>query len=212
VGDDATVAELWACREDRRGFSLSRRTDADVALARQGWAGGLPPQSPLQIADPRMAAFEMDGARGLRERRIGKRACGDRRRVGQAFRFPEHRRAAVGTEVEGHAKSAVALARIEAGAAVGGDVLVAKEGGDAVGAAGALLAGEAAAERHFLRFALAEPLSTNETPPAYASKMTWRENNRRVSNGEQYLMATDAALQHLISQQWKRYWQRQNRR
>jgi hypothetical protein len=29
--------------------------------------------------------------------------------------------------------------------------------------------------------------------------MAWRENNRRISNGEQYLMATDAALQHPIS-------------
>jgi len=25
---------------------------------------------------------------------------------------------------------------------------------------------------------------------AYASEMAWRENNRRVSNGEQYLMTT----------------------
>jgi hypothetical protein len=31
---------------------------------------------------------------------------------------------------------------------------------------------------------------------AYASEMAWRKNNRRVSNGEQYLMAADAALQH----------------
>jgi len=34
---------------------------------------------------------------------------------------------------------------------------------------------------------------------AYAHEMAWRENNRRISNGEQYLMATDAALQHPIS-------------
>jgi hypothetical protein len=34
---------------------------------------------------------------------------------------------------------------------------------------------------------------------AYASEMAWRENNRRVSNGEQYLMATDAALQHPVT-------------
>lgn len=38
---------------------------------------------------------------------------------------------------------------------------------------------------------------------AYASEMAWRENNRRVSNGEQYLMAADAALSHPISRQWK---------
>jgi hypothetical protein len=42
---------------------------------------------------------------------------------------------------------------------------------------------------------------------AYASEMAWRENNRRISNGEQYLMATDAALQHPVSRQWKGYWQ-----
>jgi transposase-like protein len=46
---------------------------------------------------------------------------------------------------------------------------------------------------------------------AYAREMAWRENNRRVSNGEQYLMATDAALQHPVSRQWKGYWQRSGR-
>jgi hypothetical protein len=43
---------------------------------------------------------------------------------------------------------------------------------------------------------------------AYASEMAWRENNRRVSNGEQYLMAADTALQHPVSRQWQGYWQR----
>src|ERR1700730_2667996 len=43
---------------------------------------------------------------------------------------------------------------------------------------------------------------------AYASEMAWRENNRRVSNGEQYLMTTSAALTHPVSRQWKGYWQR----
>ena len=33
---------------------------------------------------------------------------------------------------------------------------------------------------------------------AYASEMAWRENNRRVSNGEQYLMTTSAALTHPV--------------
>jgi ISXO2-like transposase domain len=42
---------------------------------------------------------------------------------------------------------------------------------------------------------------------AYASEMAWREDNRRVSNGEQYLMATNAALKHSVSRQWKGYWQ-----
>jgi hypothetical protein len=38
--------------------------------------------------------------------------------------------------------------------------------------------------------------------------MAWRENNRRTSNGEQFLMATSAALQHAVSGQWKGYWQK----
>jgi len=43
---------------------------------------------------------------------------------------------------------------------------------------------------------------------AYAQEMAWREDNRRVSNGEQFLMATGAALAHPVSRQWKGYWQR----
>jgi hypothetical protein len=43
---------------------------------------------------------------------------------------------------------------------------------------------------------------------ANAREMAWRENNRRVSNGEQYLMAADAVLQHPVSRVWKGYWQR----
>jgi len=43
---------------------------------------------------------------------------------------------------------------------------------------------------------------------SYANEMTWREDNRRVSNGELYLMAADAALKHPISKNWKGYWQR----
>ncbi len=42
----------------------------------------------------------------------------------------------------------------------------------------------------------------------YAAEMAWREDNRRVSNGEQYLAATSAALAHPVSRQWKGYWQR----
>ena len=44
---------------------------------------------------------------------------------------------------------------------------------------------------------------------SYASEMSWRENNRRISNGEQYLIATNAALQAPVSRQWKGYWQRE---
>jgi hypothetical protein len=38
--------------------------------------------------------------------------------------------------------------------------------------------------------------------------MAWREDNRRISNGEQYLAVADAALKHPVSRQWKGYWQR----
>jgi transposase-like protein len=43
---------------------------------------------------------------------------------------------------------------------------------------------------------------------AYAAEMAWREDNRRRSNGEQYLIAVNAVLAHPISRQWKGYWQR----
>jgi hypothetical protein len=43
---------------------------------------------------------------------------------------------------------------------------------------------------------------------SYAGEMAWREDHRRVSNGEQYLLATNAALRHPVSRQWKGYWQR----
>ncbi len=43
---------------------------------------------------------------------------------------------------------------------------------------------------------------------AYAAEMAWREDNRRRSNGEQYLVAVNAALAHPVSRQWKGYWQR----
>lgn len=43
---------------------------------------------------------------------------------------------------------------------------------------------------------------------AYAMEMAWREDNRRLSNGEQYLAATAAALAHPVSRIWKGYWQR----
>ncbi|TAL78091.1 MAG: IS1595 family transposase [Beijerinckiaceae bacterium] len=43
---------------------------------------------------------------------------------------------------------------------------------------------------------------------AYSREMAWRENNRRVSNGAQYLMAASAALAHPVSRQWKGYWKK----
>jgi hypothetical protein len=38
--------------------------------------------------------------------------------------------------------------------------------------------------------------------------MAWRKGNRCISNGKQFLPATSSALAHLISRQWKGYWQR----
>ncbi len=46
---------------------------------------------------------------------------------------------------------------------------------------------------------------------AYADEMAWREDNRRKSNGEQYLTIANAALTHPISQRWSGYWQRSSR-
>ena len=43
---------------------------------------------------------------------------------------------------------------------------------------------------------------------AYAAEMSWREDRRRSSNGEQFLGVTAAALAHPVSRQWKGYWQR----
>lgn len=43
---------------------------------------------------------------------------------------------------------------------------------------------------------------------AYANEMAWREDNRRISNGEQFLKALGASLAHPVSREWKGYWQR----
>jgi transposase-like protein len=43
---------------------------------------------------------------------------------------------------------------------------------------------------------------------AYAAEMDWREDNRRISNGAQYLTVASAAAKHPPSKQWKGYWQR----
>jgi transposase-like protein len=43
---------------------------------------------------------------------------------------------------------------------------------------------------------------------AYASEMDWREDNRRISNGEQYLLAASAVAKHGVSDKWCGYWQR----
>jgi transposase-like protein len=43
---------------------------------------------------------------------------------------------------------------------------------------------------------------------AYAGEMSWREDNRRQSNGAQYMTLASAAAHHPVSRQWKGYWQR----
>lgn len=43
---------------------------------------------------------------------------------------------------------------------------------------------------------------------AYADEMAWREDFRRLSNGEQFLTIASAGLHHPVSRQWKGYWQR----
>lgn len=42
----------------------------------------------------------------------------------------------------------------------------------------------------------------------YADEMAWREDMRRVSNGDQYVMVVAAAMAHPVSRVWKGYWQR----
>ena len=48
----------------------------------------------------------------------------------------------------------------------------------------------------------------SQHPGAYANEMAWREDNRRLSNGEQFLTIAAAGLHHPVSRQWKGYWQR----
>ena len=43
---------------------------------------------------------------------------------------------------------------------------------------------------------------------AYASEMAWREDNRRVSNGEQFTAIAGLAARFPVSVKWSRYWQR----
>jgi len=43
---------------------------------------------------------------------------------------------------------------------------------------------------------------------AYAAEMDWREDNRRVANGDQYRAIVAAAAAHPVSRQWKGYWRR----
>lgn len=44
---------------------------------------------------------------------------------------------------------------------------------------------------------------------SYAAEASWREDNRRVSNGGLAAMVAEAAMGARVSRQWKGYWQRQ---
>ncbi len=43
---------------------------------------------------------------------------------------------------------------------------------------------------------------------AYANEMAWREDARRINNGEQFLLLLLASLDHPKSRQWCGYWER----
>ena len=43
---------------------------------------------------------------------------------------------------------------------------------------------------------------------SYANEMAWREDNRRVPNGDLYKLVAGAALAHSVSREWSGYWQR----
>lgn len=43
---------------------------------------------------------------------------------------------------------------------------------------------------------------------SYAHEASWREDNRRVANGDQAAMVLEAAMDAPVSRQWKGYWQK----
>ena len=45
---------------------------------------------------------------------------------------------------------------------------------------------------------------------AYADEMAWREDHRRVANGEQFKLIARGAMHHPKSAMWAGYWQRAN--
>lgn len=62
------------------------------------------------------------------------------------------------------------------------------------------------AER-FERWIFEDVLPTIRKTGSYDGEMDWREDHRRASSGEQFLMVTSAAMGHAVSRQWKGYWQ-----
>jgi len=45
----------------------------------------------------------------------------------------------------------------------------------------------------------------------YSAEMAWREDNRRVSNGEQFKAIATLAIRHPVSSKWCGYWERHER-
>jgi hypothetical protein len=43
---------------------------------------------------------------------------------------------------------------------------------------------------------------------AYAGEASWREDNRRISNGSQAMLIGERAMASPVSRLWKGYWQR----
>ncbi|MBB4096972.1 transposase-like protein [Sphingomonas kyeonggiensis] len=43
---------------------------------------------------------------------------------------------------------------------------------------------------------------------AYAGEASWREDNRRISNGSQAMLVGESAMASAVSRQWAGYWQR----
>jgi hypothetical protein len=43
---------------------------------------------------------------------------------------------------------------------------------------------------------------------AYANEMAWREDHRRIANGDQFRTVAGLAMKHGVSRVWKGYWQR----
>jgi ISXO2-like transposase domain len=43
---------------------------------------------------------------------------------------------------------------------------------------------------------------------AYAIEMAWREDQRRSSNGEQFLSLVGSSLSQPVSKAWKGYWRK----
>lgn len=43
---------------------------------------------------------------------------------------------------------------------------------------------------------------------SYALEMAWREDTRKINNGEQFLLVILASLSHPVSRAWKGYWER----